>query len=95
MNSGYKMQFGAVETAGADIGGAANNIETKLTDMDNALKPLQSDWTGEASEAYVQAKIQWTAAITEMKQLLAEIGKQVIQDAGDAQSNETRNRNRW
>ncbi|MGF2949099.1 WXG100 family type VII secretion target [Microbacterium alcoholitolerans] len=94
-NSGYKMQFGTVETAGTDIGSAANNLETKLNDMDTALKPLQADWTGEASEAYVQAKIQWTKAISEMKVLLADIGRQVIQDANDAQSNEGRNKSRW
>lgn len=94
-NSGYKMQFGTVEVAGADIGSAANNLETKLNDMDTQLKPLQADWTGDASEAYITAKAQWTKAIQEMKALLAEIGQQVIQDSQEAQSNETRNRNRW
>lgn len=94
-NSGYKMQFGTVEMAGTDIGSAANNLETKLNDMDTQLKPLQADWTGEASEAYIVAKAQWTKAISEMKALLAEIGQQVIQDSQEARSNETRNKNRW
>jgi WXG100 family type VII secretion target len=90
--AGYKMQFGAVETAGSDLGTGATNIETKLNDMDTALKPLQADWTGEASEAYVQAKAKWNAALSEMKQILTEISRQ---DADEGLANETRNRNRW
>ncbi|HWU28821.1 MAG TPA: WXG100 family type VII secretion target [Microbacterium sp.] len=93
--NGYKMQFGAVDAAGADLVGGAGNIETKLNDMENALKPLQADWTGAASEAYVQAKAQWNSALTEMKALLHDIGRQVSQDSADGQSNENRNVNRW
>ncbi|GAA2860757.1 WXG100 family type VII secretion target [Microbacterium arabinogalactanolyticum] len=93
--NGYKMQFGAVDAAGADLVGSANQIENKLNDMENALKPLQADWTGSASEAYVQAKAQWNAALTEMKALLNDIGRQVSQDSADGQANENRNTNRW
>ena len=93
--NGYKMQFGAVDTAGTDLVRGAGNIENKLNDMENALKPLQADWTGSASEAYVQAKAQWNAALTEMKSLLNDIGRQVSQDAADGQANENKNMNRW
>ena len=93
--NGYKMQFGAVDAAGADLVGSANQIENKLNDMENALKPLQADWTGSASEAYVQAKAQWNSALTEMKALLHDIGRQVSQDSADGQANENRNTNRW
>jgi len=93
--NGYKMQFGAVDTAGTDLVAGAGKIENKLNDMENALKPLQADWTGEASEAYIQAKAQWNSALTEMKVLLNDIGRQVSQDSADAQSTENRNRNRW
>lgn len=93
--NGYKMQFGAVDAAGADLVGGASSIENKLNDMENALKPLQADWTGSASEAYVQAKAQWNAALTEMKALLHDIGRQVSQDSADGQANENRNMNRW
>lgn len=95
MNSGYKMEFGTVEVAGTDLGTGANNIENKLTEMEEALRPLQADWTGSASEAYIRAKAQWNAALSEMKQLLSEISKQVIQDASDGQANEKKNEGRW
>ncbi|MDT0156139.1 WXG100 family type VII secretion target [Microbacterium sp. ARD32] len=93
--NGYKMQFGAVDAAGTDLVGSASTIETKLNDMETALRPLQADWTGSASEAYVQAKAKWNAALTEMKALLHDIGRQVSQDSADAQANENRNKNRW
>lgn len=93
--NGYKMNFGTVDAAGADLVGGANNIANKLDEMENALKPLQADWTGSASEAYVQAKAQWNSALTEMKALLNDIGRQVSQDSADAQSTENANKNRW
>ncbi|BDZ39578.1 WXG100 family type VII secretion target [Microbacterium suwonense] len=95
MGTGYKMKFGAVDMAGSDLVKGAGNIATKLSEMETALKPLQADWTGEASEAYVQAKAKWNQALTEMKVLLHDIGRQVSQDSADGQANETRNRNRW
>ena len=93
--NGYKMNFGTVDTAGTDLVRGAGNIETKLGNMEDALKPLQADWTGAASEAYVQAKAKWNQALTEMKVLLHDIGRQVSQDSQDGQANETRNKNRW
>ncbi|HTN56569.1 MAG TPA: WXG100 family type VII secretion target [Microbacterium sp.] len=93
--NGYKMNFGTVDAAGTDLVRGAGNIETKLGDMETALKPLQADWTGSASEAYIQAKAKWNTALTEMKVLLHDIGRQVSQDSADGQANENRNKNRW
>jgi early secretory antigenic target protein ESAT-6 len=93
--NGYKMQFGAVDTAGADLVAGAGKIDNKLSQMEDSLKPLQADWTGSASEAYIQAKAKWNAALSEMKVLLSDIGRQVSQDSQDGQSNENRNMNRW
>jgi WXG100 family type VII secretion target len=93
--NGYKMNFGTVDTAGTDLVRGAGNIESKLGDMETALRPLQADWTGSASEAYVQAKAKWNQALTEMKVLLNDIGRQVSQDSQDGQANENRNKNRW
>lgn len=93
--TGYKMKFGVVDTAGTDLVRGANNIGNRLDTMEDALKPLQADWTGAASDAYIQAKAKWNAALSEMKALLHEIGAQVSQDAQDGQANENKNMNRW
>ena len=56
---------------------------------------MRSDWTGGASEAYVQAKAQWTQAITDMKQLLTDIGTAVDSSQQDYTEGEKHNTNLW
>jgi len=63
--------------------------------MDSALQPLRADWTGSASEAYQSAKAQWTQAITDMKQLLADIGNAVSTSHDEYQAGEKQNTSRW
>jgi len=90
-----KVDFAALQTASADIKSGANQIQSQLNDMDSQLQPLRSDWTGSASEAYVQAKQQWTTAITDMQQLLDSIGQAVNSSHDDYSSTEKSNTSRW
>jgi 6 kDa early secretory antigenic target len=91
----FKVEFGALQQAAGDIKTGANNIDSKLSQMDQSLAPLRSDWTGGASEAYVQAKAQWTQAITDMKMLLADIGTAVDSSQQDYTEGEKHNTNLW
>lgn len=91
----FKVEFGALQQAADDIKLGANNIDSKLQQMDQALAPLRSDWTGSASEAYTQAKAQWTSAISDMKQLLAELGSAVQSSHQDYTEGEKANTNLW
>ncbi|MGC0142974.1 MULTISPECIES: WXG100 family type VII secretion target [unclassified Pseudactinotalea] len=91
----FKANFESISTAGADIVNGANKIEQQLNDMDTQLRPLQSDWTGAASDAYEQARATWTQTINEMKQLLAEIGAAVTQSGQDYQTTDSQNANRF
>jgi WXG100 family type VII secretion target len=90
-----KVDFGALSGASADITSGANQLQSQLDQMDSALQPLRADWTGSASEAYQTAKTQWTQAITDMKQLLAEIGTAVSTSHDDYQAGEQKNTARW
>ncbi|OCG74814.1 WXG100 family type VII secretion target [Microbacterium sediminis] len=76
----FKVNFEQVGTAGLDITNGANIIEQHLADMDKALAPLRSDWSGAASEAYQISQRNWNQAIADMKVLLAQIGTQVGRD---------------
>ncbi|GAA1238549.1 MULTISPECIES: WXG100 family type VII secretion target [Oryzihumus] len=91
----FKVEFGALQQAAGDIKAGANNIDSKLQQMDQSLAPLRSDWTGSASEAYTQAKAQWTSAIQDMKQLLADIGTAVDASHQDYSEGEKHNTNLW
>jgi WXG100 family type VII secretion target len=90
-----KVDFAALSGASADISAGANQIQNQLDQMDSALQPLRADWTGSASEAYQTAKTQWTQAITDMKQLLAEIGTAVSSSHDDYRAGEQKNTGRW
>lgn len=93
--SDLKVDFGALSTASADISTGANKIQSQLDQMDSSLQPLRADWSGSASEAYQSAKSQWTQAINDMKQLLAEIGSAVSNSHDEYHAGEQKNTGRW
>ena len=93
--SDLKVNFSALATASGDIRSGASQIEQTLANMDDALRPLRANWTGEASSSYEAAKAKWTAAITDMKALLAEIGTAVDTSGQDYQATERANAARW
>jgi 6 kDa early secretory antigenic target len=74
---GIRVDHGALDTAAMDLKTAAKKIEQRLTDLENELKPLASDWTGSAKESYRQAKQTWDTAISEMVVLLDQVGNAV------------------
>lgn len=90
-----KVNFGALDTASADIQNSANQVQGRLDQLDRELAPLRSDWTGSASEAYQVAKAQWTQAMVEMQQVLAQIGTAVGTSNQNYQSAERANTSRW
>ncbi|GAA3659472.1 WXG100 family type VII secretion target [Microbacterium marinilacus] len=92
---GFKVNFAGLAAAADDMKNGAVRIATRLDDMDQALAPLRSDWTGSASEAYDIAKKNWTEALTDMKLLLQDISDQVRRDGEDFQGTENRNKQRW
>lgn len=93
--SDLKVNFSALSTAASDIGSGANQLEAILDEMDRSLQPLRANWSGEASASYEASKAQWSAAITDMKALLADIGRAVTSSNDDYQSTERANAQRW
>lgn len=93
--SEFKVNFGALDTAAADIAGAGKALQSRLDELDNQLAPLRSDWTGAASESYAQSKAQWTKAIVEMNELLQQIGQAVRASGGSYQDTEKSNSTMW
>ena len=90
-----KVDFAGLATAAADIQTGAGKLESTLADMDASLQPLRANWTGEASASYEAAKARWTTALTDMKALLAEIGRAVDSSGSEYKSTETKNAGRW
>ena len=93
--SDLKVGFGALQAASADIGSGANQLQQVLDNMDQTLQPLRANWTGEAAASYQQAKAKWTAAITDMKALLSDVGRAVGTSSEDYQATERANSARF
>ena len=74
---GIKVEHGKLDTGSADVIAAARDIEARLNTLEDELKPLASDWTGAAKEAYREAKATWDKAIDDMIILLNQAGQNV------------------
>lgn len=74
---GIKVEHGKLDAGSADVRAAAKDIETRLNTLEDELKPLASDWTGAAKEAYREAKATWDKAINDMIVLLDQAGTNV------------------
>ncbi len=74
---GIKVEHGRLDQGSADVMAAAKEIQTRLDTLEDELKPLASDWTGAAKEAYREAKATWDKAIADMIILLQQASSNV------------------
>jgi 6 kDa early secretory antigenic target len=74
---GIKVEHGRLDQGSADVMAAARDIQARLNTLEDELKPLASDWTGAAKEAYADAKATWDKAIADMITLLNQAGTNV------------------
>jgi WXG100 family type VII secretion target len=74
---GIKVEHGKLDQGSADVMAAAKDIQSRLDTLEDELKPLASDWTGAAKEAYREAKATWDKAIADMIVLLEQASTNV------------------
>lgn len=95
MSDKVLVTFAALAEAAQQIQSTYNNLNTKLTDLENTLKPVVSTWTGNASENYQVQQQKWNQAQTDLNTVLQAIGK-AVEAAHDAYtSTETANSQAW
>ena len=89
------VTFSALANAAQSIQTTNNNLTTKLDDLQRQLAPIVADWTGNASELYQQQQRKWTAAQTDLGNVLRAIG-QAVEQAHEAYVNtENANAQSW
>ena len=76
---GLRVNHAGLDTAAEDMYRTVKEIDDRLNRLEQELAPLRSDWTGNAQQAYTTAKAKWDGAIQEMRNLLDETSKTVIQ----------------
>lgn len=74
MSDYTKVDASTMATAIGDLKSAHSKVESDLTSLEHELQSSLSQWTGDAREAYTQAKAQWDAAADHMNQVIAVMG---------------------
>lgn len=92
---GINVQHGKLDSGAADVIRGAKDIKTRLETLEDELKPLASDWTGAAKEAYHEAKTKWDNAISEMIVLLNDAGGAVHDSNTEYKAADTRGAGRF
>jgi 6 kDa early secretory antigenic target len=76
---GLRVDHAGLDAAAEDLRRTVNEIDVRLNRLEQELAPLRSDWAGNAQQAYVAAKARWDGAIQEMRDLLDQTGRSVLQ----------------
>lgn len=92
---GISVQHGKLDQGSADVMKAATDIQTRLNDLEGELKPLASDWTGAAKDAYHEAMTAWDKAIADMIQLLRQASAGVDNSNKEYKSADSRGASRF
>ena len=74
---GINVQHGKLDAGSQDVMMAAKDIQNRLDQLEGDLKPLAADWTGDAKQAYDEAKATWDRAIADMIVLLQQASANV------------------
>ena len=83
MSEDMLVDYGSLSNASSELARASQAISSDLESMDGELKPTQSEWTGEAQTQYLTAKAEWSQSLTDMNQLLAQMGTHVDTSSGN------------
>ena len=82
-NNGLLVDHAALDQAAQDLSAAVRDIDGRMNQLEDELRPLQSDWTGQAKDQYEISKQRWNTAIYEMLQLLGQTSTSVTQSNAD------------
>jgi early secretory antigenic target protein ESAT-6 len=64
-----------------DLAATVAAMSARLTQLDQDLAPLRTDWIGSAQEAYLVAKAHWDAEVGQLSSALSAVRGAVMQSA--------------
>ncbi len=85
-----RVVHGGLDAVADDLTRTVREIDGRMDELAAELAPLQSDWTGQAQQAYLHAKATWDTALAEMRDLLAETSATVAQSNADYRAADAR-----
>lgn len=95
MGENIAVGYEALDGAAATIKNQAINIEDKLDAMEKRMLNRKDEWTGEASNAFDEARADWEGAMADMKNVLQDIGHTVGLSNAEYQAAEAANARRF
>lgn len=76
---GIRVNHAALDQASADMRQTVQQIDARMDRLEAELEPLRSQWAGDQQTSYVAAKAKWDKAILEMRNLLDDTRRTVLQ----------------
>lgn len=80
---GLLVDHAALDRAAQDLSTAVKHIDARMNQLEDELRPLQSDWTGRAKDQYAISKQRWNTAIYEMLTVLGQTSSSVVESNTD------------
>jgi 6 kDa early secretory antigenic target len=80
---GLHVNHAALDQAAQDLSNAVRGVDARMNQLEDELRPLQSDWNGQAKDQYAISKQRWNTAIYEMLTLLGQTSTSVSQSNAD------------
>jgi WXG100 family type VII secretion target len=74
MSDVFEADPSSIENLSDEISGASANISFQLQGLTSELNYLMTQWSGEASAAYLSAQTEWNSSMASMQSILAEAG---------------------
>ena len=91
----FQVNYGALDSAAADIKSGASNLQGCLDDLENTLNQLRSSWEGKTQEAYDAAQRQWNQGLEGLKDVLTRTSNAVDSARSNYQSTDQSNAARF
>ena len=80
---GLHVNHAALDQAAQDLSNAVRGVDARMNQLEDELRPLQSDWNGQAKDQYAISKQRWNTAIYEMLTVLGQTSTSVTQSNAD------------
>ena len=77
-SNGLVVDHVALQRMADELRAAVGAIDARLDRLEHDLAPLRSEWGGEARDAYAVAKSAWDRAMLEMRAVLADTSRAVL-----------------
>jgi WXG100 family type VII secretion target len=89
------VKFGELESARNSIQTTWTNISREMEELKRYLQPMAETWTGDASSAYQASQAKWDRSMSDLNQVLNQIGVALGTSNENYQAGEAKNRARW